>query len=313
MELQPDAKKLRYARKCWDHVVREAPHSARFMRGMAKGANLSIEHITLLTLHEEIVHTPHCTAFAATGEATRAGKTLVAMNWDWSPHLYPWPGLVRLDVRGAPRTLNYHYPGLWASAGINEHGVALMWTGAGYMPIVRPVVGVPTYVLIAEILRRKNTRSCIDYLRCIKQAGSFIFFIGDAQGDIAVIEAVPGRLEVVRGGWTMSRANHYECGSLVRCSTQKLSRSPAITSRYRAKRMADLMRRNSGKLTESAAKAIMTDRESAWPSRHQFPAGPARDSLSGMTIDSHIAVCEDRALWTCRGGRVPGPWQRVKV
>ena len=30
-------------------------------------------------------------------------------------------------------------------------------------------------------------------------------------------------------------------------------------------------------------------------------------------VDSLLAVSDDRELFTCRGGREAGPWQRVKV
>jgi hypothetical protein len=32
-----------------------------------------------------------------------------------------------------------------------------------------------------------------------------------------------------------------------------------------------------------------------------------------MTLDSLIAVCQERVLSTCRGGRKPGPWQHLTV
>ena len=167
MELEPDRKRLSYARRCWQHVEKDAPASARFMKGMARGAHLSIEHVTLLALHEEIVHTKHCTAFAA----SRDDRTIVAMNWDWSTPKFPWAGLLKLKMTGSPRMVTYHYPGLWAGAGVNEHGVALMWTGSGYFPPIPPVVGLPTYVIIAEILRRKTVRHALSYVERIKQAG----------------------------------------------------------------------------------------------------------------------------------------------
>ena len=39
-----------------------------------------------------------------------------------------------------------------------------------------------------------------------------------------------------------------------------------------------------------------------WP--HRFPYGPRRFANGGMTVDSLLAVSDDRE---------PGPWQRVKV
>ena len=62
-----------------------------------------------------------------------------------------------------------------------------------------------------------------------------------------------------------------------------------------------------------AAKSILTDRDGPGPWIHQLPFGRHRLTRNGMTLDSLLASCEDRALYTCRGGREPGPWQRVRV
>jgi len=315
-EVKPDKARLAFARKCWKHVERDAPSSAAFMKGMARGAHLSTDHIALLLLHEEIFHMrePHCTAFAATGKATRGGKTIVAMNWDWSTNLYPWAGLLRLSIKGDPRLLTYHFPGLWAGAGINEHGLAFMWTGSGYLPEIKPIVGMPTYVVIAEMLRRRNVEEVLAFLKSIRHAGSFIFFLGDASGKTVVIEGMPGRLSIERSDGAISRANHYTCDDMVRCSNQNLNTgNPMQTTLRRGPRMAAMMREYEGRISPTTAKKIMTDRHGKWPWIHAFPGGPDGVSLGGMTIDSLFAVCQDRVLWTCRGGREPGPWQSVTV
>jgi len=312
-EVLPSKARLAYARKCWRHVERTSPTSAAFMRGLADGAHLSLDHITLLALHEEIVHQPHCTAFAATGNATRQGDTLVAMNWDWNSNLYPWPGLLRLAVHGQPRMLTYHYPGLWAGAGINEHGLAFMWTGSGYVPRVPPIVGVPTYVLIAELLWRSDVSEALAYLRSVTIAGAFIFFLGDASGRVVVVEGLPGRLIVDESGTALSRANHYACTEAMACAKQQASFPRTTSTGYRASRMAALMGEHQGKLNVQRGKAILLDRDGPGPWIHQFPYGKQASALGGMTIDSLLADCRRRELHTCRGGRTPGPWQCVAV
>lgn len=310
-ELKPDQRKLDYASRCWPLIETWAPQSASFMKGMAQGAHLSLEHVVLLALHEEIGHMPHCTAFGATGAATRGGKAILAQNWDWATNLYPWAGLLRYAIRGKPRILTYQYPGLWASAGINEHGLALMWTGAGYMPRIRPVVGVPTYVIIAELLHRRSVKDALDYLGRVKHAGSFIFFLGDTGADVALVEAVPRAMEVVRGVDILTRGNHYMCDRIRRFSRQRIGRG--TTTAYRTARMEKLVQQYRGRLTTAAAKRILTDRHGKYPWLHQLPGGPKGHELAAMTVDSLIAVCQDRILHTCRGGRVAGPWQTVAV
>jgi predicted choloylglycine hydrolase len=313
-ELKPDKRKIGYARKCWKHTVKHAPESARFIEGMAQGSGLSLDHVGLLTLHEEVYHEPHCTAFAATGSATRAGKTVVAMNWDWATNLYPWAGLLKLTVKGAPRVATYHYPGLWACAGVNEYGMTLMWTGGGYLPKVPPMVGVPTYVLIAEVLRRNSVQAAVDYLAGVPIAGCFIFHLGDAAGNIAIVEGAAGKQAVDRTGDVLFRANHYTCRDIVACSKQTtpLPRKNATTV-FRYERMKALMEEHGGKISVSVAKKVLTDRHGAWPWIHQFPGGKDSVTLGGMTIDSLFAVAQERALYTCRGGRTAGPWQVVEA
>ena len=312
-ELRPDKRKLAYARTCWKHTLKHAPTSAQFVQGMAEGSHLSLDHAALLTLHEEIYHEPHCTAFAATRGATRGGKTIVAMNWDWAPNLYPWAGLLKLSMQGSPRAALYHYPGIWASAGVNEHGLSLMWTGGGYLPKVAPLVGVPTYILIAEILRLKSVDEAIVFLASVPIAGCFLFHLGDAQGNIAVVEAAAGKQFVDRTGDLLFRANHYTCRDIVACSAQSdpLPKEGGVTTFFRYRRMKQLMAQHAGKITPTVAKAVLTDRHGKWPWIHVYPGGPDKEKLNGLTIDSLFAVSQDRALTTCRGGHTPGPWQTV--
>lgn len=309
--LDPNARRLAYARKCWPYVEQSAPVSAEFMRGMARGSGLPLELITLTTLHEEIVHQPHCTALVVTGSATRDGKSIAGQNWDWAPHLYPWPGLLRMRMSGSPRLVTYHYPGLWACAGINEAGLSLVWTGGGYIPKVSPVIGLPTYVLIAEILRLRSVDEALSWLAGVKHAGSFIFFLADATGATAVVEAVPRRVQVDQSGDAMSRANHYLCPDVVHCARQVTPSRSKYTTSQRAERMQRFVDEHYGRFTPAVVKAILTDRSGDWPWLHQMPGGKRSLALEGMTIDSFFAIPQDRVFWTCRGGPHPGPWQSV--
>ncbi|MCX5663017.1 MAG: C45 family autoproteolytic acyltransferase/hydrolase [Planctomycetota bacterium] len=312
MEVKPDKRRLAFARRCWGAVERHAPTSAQFLRGAAEGAHLSLEQMVLLSLHEEIFHEQtHCTAFAARAGATRDGKTILAQNWDWLSSLYPWAGLLRLDMNGSPRVATYHYPGLWACAGINERGLGLVWTGGGYFPKVPSVVGVPTYVLIAEILRLSSVEEALAYLMPLRHAGCFIFFLGDATGATAVVEAVPGKKVAERSGEAITRANHYRCGEVLACGKQVRPPKGKSTTLQREARINQLMAEHEGRITPAIARRILTDRHGPWPWIHAFPGGRDEQTLGGMTIDSLFTVSEDRVLWTCRGGRVPGPWQSV--
>jgi hypothetical protein len=196
-------------------------------------------------------------------------------------------------------------------AGVNDRGLALAWTGGGYFPLVPPAAGVPTYVLIAEVLRLSTVEEALAYLGGAQRAGSFLFFLGDAAGARAVVDAVPGRLAVDRSGPALCRANHFTDPGVLAAGGQVKPRRGKTTTLQRGERMAALLEKHRGRVTPGAVQAMLTDRGTAWPWLHQFPGGRQARTLDGMTIDSFFAACQDRAFWTCRGGRTPGPWQVV--
>lgn len=299
METTPNRWRLALASKCrrvleeWERPIVE------FVRGISQGSGMSPDEITLLLLHEEIVHSKHCTAIAATGPGTRDGRAIAGQNWDWASPLGPWSSLLRLRTTVMPATLTYAFPGLWAAAGINEHGVSLLWTSAGYRPKVMPIVGVPTYALIAGILARRTARDAVELVRRTRFAGCFIFFIADAAGDVFVLEGGGGRLEVVPCADVISRANHYETAAMKHHSRQRTAReSPKENTRARGRRAAELVRSAAGRMDAAAIEAILRD--------HGRPPGlsicqhpvPGRTMV---TLDSFYVVPHKRELWLARG------------
>ncbi len=302
-EIAATSRSLAYAKACSLAIEKYAPDAASFLQGMARGAKvLSLVELTLLTLHEELEHQSHCTALVATKRATTTARTIVAQNWDWKPARFPWPGLLSLKVRGAPALLAYHYPGLWTSLGINAKGLTLMWTGGGYYPPVAPVVGVPTYVVIAELLRLKSVEEALARLTKVKHAGSFLFFLADATGAAAIVEGIPGRLAVERVATYQCRANHFEDPALVKATLQVLPPKKISNTRIRRRQIGEALALRADDLSPEAARAILTKP----PELYRFGA-------QSMTIDSFVAVCEDRTLSVARGGPRPGAWHTYAV
>lgn len=311
MEVAPSPQRRRYAARCWDLVQRWDRPVAEFTRGMAAGAGIDVSDATLLLAHEEIVHIKHCTGIGATRAGTRDGNAIIGQTWDWATHLYPWSGLTRLAMDDAPRALLYSFPGLWASAGINEHGLSLVWTGSAYSPIVRPAVGIPTYALIAAILARRTCREALDLLKRTANAGAFIFFLADATGEVVVVEGLPRRIEVIRCEDVISRANHYETARMVRLSRQDFSVGPRhFNSPDRGARMAALARRHAGAITRQHIEAFLRDRHGA-PGRRicSMPGATSR----WIAVDSFYCLPHKRELWIARGRQDRHAFQRHRV
>jgi len=298
MEVMPDAQRLRYAGRCWRVLQRWERHVVDFVRGMSEGSGLSVEEITLLLLHEEIVHLKPCTAVGATRAGTKDGKAIIGQNWDWNSQLYPWAALTRLRASGIPKALLYSYPGLWCCAGVNEHGMSLVWTGSAYLPKIKPVVGVPTYALIPGILACRNCREALALLRRTRMAGSFIFFLADAQAEVWAVECLSGKFEAVRCEDVLTRANHYECERMARLARQDIHSNPKANTQFRGPRMAELARRHRGRIDRHVIERFLCD-EGVGLGKDicQRPHGNVR----GMTIDSFYCVPARREFWIARG------------
>jgi hypothetical protein len=310
MEVPPNPERLRYASRCWKVFKRWERHVVEFVRGMAEGSGRSVEEITLVLLHEEIVHTKPCTAIGATRGGSKDGNAIIGQNWDWGSHLYTWSSLTRLQMTGHPAMLLYSYPGLYASAGINEHGMSLVWTGAGYLPKIKPKVGIPTYALIAGILGCRNCREALALLGRTKLAGCYVFFIADAEREVWVIEGLPGRFEAVRCEDVITRANHYECPNIVRLAKQDIDYNPKSNTKYRGPRMAELGRRYCGRIDGKIIEKCLCD-EGVGEGKNicQRPKGERR----GLAIDSFYCLPAKREFWIARGIQARHEFQRYRV
>ncbi|MCE9616114.1 MAG: C45 family peptidase [Lentisphaerae bacterium] len=300
LKLAPDAKRLRYAARCWTLLANWQAPVAEFVRGAATGAGRSLEELTLILLNDEMFHaSPHCTALGATRRATRDGTPIIGENWDWSSNLYPWSSLTRLHMRGAPRQLLYSFPGLWAAAGINEHGLALLWTGTGYAPRLRPIVGIPTYALPAGVLLQRNCADALALLRGTRNAGSFNFFLADADGDVWVVEGCPGKIEAERCEDIITRANHYETERMCRLSKQALGEAPpGFVSLPRTQRMRALAQKHLGRITRKHMEQFL--RDTAGPPDGRI-CDPACIRNSWIPVDSFYFLPAAREMWIARG------------
>jgi len=303
-EICPTPQRIKYAKACLPFIRRHAKKSLEFMRGMSIGSKLSLEAITSLTLHEEFYHLnfkpSHCTALVTTPSHTVEHKTVIGQNWDWQPQLIPWPGLLRLSIKDTPTVLAYHYPGLWNCCGINSEGLALMWTGGGYFPPLKPKLGVPTYVIIAELLRMKNVHKALSYLRTTPRAGAFIFLLSDASGDAVIVEATNSKLVHQKVDSIAYRANLYCTPELIRASHQEKPNMRRHHSVLRINAVKKYLAAKKGRICTSDFKRILS-----------LPDVFVDLDFRHRTIDQFIAVCEERSLLVKRGSG--GTWMRLGV
>ncbi len=296
-ETKPNFGRIVYAQQCLKEVQRFTPQTYTFMKGMNRGSGLSLEELTLIMLHEEIVHQEHCTGILARGSSTKKQQTILGQNWDWHPNKSSFAGLLELTLKERPRSIAYTYPGLWFSQGINKKGLGLVWTGAGYYPLVRPKVGIPTYALISEIFKFSDVTSVLKYLQEVKNAGCFIFLLSDKNKKGAVVEGIPGKLVISQTDEIYVRANHYEFAETVRSSRQNLHLSQVTDTKIRSLYAHNQLKKDYGQISTRTAQNLLSSNKL----RYNFS--------DHMTIDSFVLIAEERALLNKRGGSDSKGWR----
>jgi isopenicillin-N N-acyltransferase-like protein len=287
---------LRYGGACAKAIAAYSPEIHEELDGMAEAAAIRIEEAVLITLHEELYHRGvlpplgHCTAIAAGPPDTRDGNTYVAMTWDWMVSVFGLSSMVLWRRSGGPSVLGYAYPGLWVGAGLNSAGIALCWTSASLGENIDgggPGVGIPAYVLIAQMLYQKTLDDAIAEARRAKLAGWFTFVLADGRGELASVEGSPKRLAVERTRGHLARVYY---------GTREMTHTPEgkpVTFHPKCRQAYDLLQAARGSLGRPAIRKIL-----------ETPP-----ITNDMTIDQMVFNTTSRKAFLSRGPRGSGQWK----
>lgn len=298
---------LRYAGQCTKAIKEYSPLIMDELEGMAEGSGLKVEEIVLITLHEEtaghkdgkLPPQQHCTAFAAAPPDTRDDTTFVGQNWDWMKSVYGLSQMLHWKRPEGPSLLAYAYPGLWVGAGLNSAGVALCWTWGDGLGIKSPRVGIPAYVLIAQMLYQDTLKGALEEVQRAKHAGWFCFVLGDGKGNIAAVDGTPEKLVVQQPRGHVARAS-YGCREILGGNAdQPLKLHP------QCQRMFDLLAGGKGKLDKTALQGYCGDHQST-VCKHPGHKG-AEDG--GFTVDSMLFNCSTKEAHIQRGPGCAQRWQ----
>lgn len=153
-----------------------------------------------------------CTAFAATGTATKDGHTLLARNFDFEAgRVFDEDKVIvfyRPDV-GLP-FVSVVWGGMaGAVSGMNSEGLGVVLNAAGSDRL--DTEGRPTTLVLRSILQLAT--SVDEAVQIVENADILvadIFTVADGKtGEMAVIEMAPGKVAVRRSGPTMMATNHF--------------------------------------------------------------------------------------------------------
>jgi len=203
-------KMLRHAKKHVPFIEEYSPELTEMIKGIAAATERPFEEIVLINMDEEksMFNLTGCTAFAATGKATKTGEAFHGQTWEAIIDYY-WAGkmsaLLKMKPKESLRSLNHTMPGFLGCAGLNEKGIGLSWNS---VPRIELTIGVPTYIICAEILRQKTIGDAINACIRAKRAGCFNFIITD-ESEIYNIEATPKDMDIYSDPEYIGHANRF--------------------------------------------------------------------------------------------------------
>ncbi|MCE5238262.1 C45 family autoproteolytic acyltransferase/hydrolase [bacterium] len=195
-------------------VQREAPDLYEETEGIAAGAGMSVEDIFRLNCASEVhawrgckdleavTTVPDgCTSFAVEHE----GSSLVAWNMDWWRIWQPFLVLLHGQPAQGPRFRCVAFAGCVGRPGISERiGVSanyLPYRAAASIPSGRSDwagPGVPYNYMTRMLLQQTSTPDALKLLERVPRMLCLNYTIGDSQGRIACVEALPHEMAVLK-------------------------------------------------------------------------------------------------------------------
>ena len=289
---------LRHARKYEPFIQDYSPEIADELKGIAEGSGRPYDEIVMINALEEREAFGHsnCTTFAATGRATKERETYAGQSWD-SLESDWWDGEMGLVFKvrreNGPDIMDYTNPGILACAGMNSNGIAINWNT---VPQKKMAAGVPTYIIVAEVLKQKTIGEAIDAVRRATRAGYFNFLISD-ETELYDIEGTPTDLDISYSGEYIGHANHFVSQRFE--STQNVGVTSCSIVRHN--RMNRLLRENYGEIDLQACMGFLRDHVSHPSSICCHPGDNPDPKHRGLTLDAWICVPSKKEFWIAHG------------
>lgn len=283
------------------------PHLVDEMRGVAKGAKLTLPEILFLHVRTELGYYKKsgCSAFAVAPDRS-AGKSLLAgQNWDNIPYAVRLMIVLRLKPKNKPSILLLTFPGVVGYVGINSSGVSI-WDNQLMCPDWK--IGVPHYFMKRMVLERETLKDAVEILDKVEKSSSENFVMTDGTGRITTVECTPKDIiELPPSGGIVYHTNHFLADKFV--PLERFVKDLPDTC-DRLKRLEILFKEYSGRLSVETLKTIFSDHDN-------FPTSLCRHldctPQSMITCASIITEPEKGIMYVSQGNPCISDYERYNL
>ncbi len=259
-----------------------------------------------------------CTAFVASGDATRAGATpghtIVGRNFDLD--VDPWFDAEKTVQIVAPEGrlafVSIAWPGMTGVVtGMNAAGIWVSVNGARAGTFDEH--GVPVVFTTRTILEEAHTldEAIAIATRDAPMASHMLLLAEAAGGESAIIERAPGLTAAVRRSKPVSVvANHYATSSFA-SDPKNAFVSEHTSTVAREARVRQLIARADGRIDPRTAVAILRDRSGVGDVPLPLGNRNAIDAL--IATHSVVADLTARVVWVSEGPHALGAYRRIDL
>ena len=233
------------------------PYLIEMLKGQAQGSGLSFEEVFSLRCMSELVIyynqiTSLCTSFAATGKATKEGKTILGQTIDWAPDT----PLNLLKIHHADGLVQFALTiGSFAEYTLNSTGFGICANATFGMDYS---FNIPLGCYLPKAMRQRTAGEAMEVLKGVAR-GLGYYHLANDKGEIIGIESVHNDFEIIKPERDMLvHSNHY---LTERFKERDMVNMVVPDSPFRVKRIQQLMNEHYGELTPQLVMEILSDHE----------------------------------------------------
>ena len=281
------------------------------MHGIAKGANVAIEHIITINCRTEMMfgydkltaesaeESDGCTGLVVLPEASANGHLLHAHNWDWREECVDTGVVLRIRAAHGPDILTFCEAGALGRHGFNSHGVAITGNFLICERDFRVAGEAPLGLIRRKLLECPSLASAMVQLWSKSRYCSNNLMLSQADGEAVNLECAPDEIF-----WSLPdhgilvHANHWICPT-ARAKVRDLGLRNTPDSLYRQRRTVAALQARAGDIDLELLKTILADQYGAPDSVLRTPKPASFNSISS-TVATTLMDPGDGVMWIAR-------------
>ncbi len=304
-----------------DVIKNEAPEMVEIMSGMAGGADVDYEDILMINSFVDVAWAQpveSCSGFAAWGDATKDGKTIAAINFDFMPDPFSYRATIIAFPDQGNSFIATGFAGVLANNFfMNEKGLVELNNHGEYIRPEDKGYGLPAMVIAGYIAMTCNTwEEARDFMLNATVSMGVARHFEDIGGGGCVVESTADKAMARYAGDFgennyLIDTNHWVMPEM--SDTKWPSPGPG-SSEYRYMTIEKYLQDQYGNLDVNAFMDILGESERYWDgSEWQYVDGWAGNTLNALgspgigTHTCQVAVPADKTVYL-RMGDATGLW-----